>query len=223
MAASAAAWAVVLIQAREGLSVRQDLLPFTVAWTAMMAAMMLPSVAPVAALYARSLGTQRLRLISFTTGYLAVWAATSVPAFTIAALDTLVRAAWVRPLAAGAFLLAAAYQLTPLKALCLEHCRSPLSLLLEYARYKGPLRDLRAGAHHGLYCLGCCWPLMLLLPVVGMMNILAALVLAAFVVLEKNLARGVVVSRAAAAVTALLGFASFVLPQLSAGVGSAPM
>src|SRR4029453_12503294 len=73
----------------------------------------------------------------------------------------------------------------PLKARCLKHCRSPLSLLLHYGAYRGPLRDVRAGVHHGAYCRGCCWSLMALFVVVGVMNLAAMVVLAAVVLAEK--------------------------------------
>ena len=73
----------------------------------------------------------------------------------------------------AAFAAAGLYQLTPLKDLCLSHCRSPLGLLLHYGSYRGKARDLRVGVHHGGYCLGCCWALMVILIAVGVMNIAA--------------------------------------------------
>ena len=72
--------------------------------------------------------------------------------------------------AAAALAVAGIYQFTPLKATCLRHCRSPLSVLLHVGNFTGPLRDVRVGVWHGGYCLGCCWSLMLVLVAVGVMN-----------------------------------------------------
>jgi len=73
-------------------------------------------------------------------------------------------------LAVATFAACGVYQLSRLKDRCLAHCRSPLGLLLHYGSYRGKLRDLRAGVHHGAYCLGCCWGLMVILVAVGVMN-----------------------------------------------------
>jgi predicted metal-binding membrane protein len=220
--AAGVAWIVVVVLIRAGIGGGLQLLPFAGAWTAMMAAMMLPSVAPVAALYSRSVGQSRLRQSVFTVGYFAVWASTGIIAYAVmAAGSSVISPAWARPIAAGAFLLVGVYQLTPLKAKCLDHCRSPLALFLQYASYQGRLRDLKAGSHHGLYCLGCCWALMLLLPVVGMMNLIVVVVLAAFVVVEKNLSRGRGLSRVGAVAAVLLGIAALFTPQLSLGLAPA--
>jgi len=214
---AAAAWVYVVLQAGSGMGgPATGLLPFTFAWAVMMAAMMLPTAAPAAALYVRSVAGSRLRLGAFTAGYLGVWAATALPAYLVVNLGSEVAMKFGvgRLLAAAAFLLVAAYQLSPLKAHCLARCRSPLSLFLEYAGYHGAVRDLRAGAHNGAYCLGCCWPLMLLLPVVGMMNLLVVVVLATFVVAEKNFAHDQTLSRLGAATAAALAVAALFLPQL---------
>jgi predicted metal-binding membrane protein len=116
----------------------------------------------------------------------------------------------------GVLLALAVYQLTPLKRLCLEHCRSPLSQLLHYVSYEGQLRDLRVGAHHGLYCAGCCWPLMVLLVAVGTMNLGAMLVLTAVIAAEKLLPHGLAISRATAAAAVVLAAAFAVSPALFA-------
>jgi predicted metal-binding membrane protein len=140
-------------------------------WALMMAAMMLPSVAPVASMYQRSLRSYRaLRLAGFTSGYLLAWAGAGIPAFLVTAL--VARLVGEHPdrataAAVAVFASCGVYQLTPLKSRCLRHCRSPLSLLLHYGAYRGRLRDVRAGAHHGAYCLGCCWSLMALFVVLG--------------------------------------------------------
>ncbi len=156
------AWLAVIALAR-GMSAMSGtmglgLVAFIPVWTLMMAAMMLPSVAPVAVLYGRSVTDNRiLRLAQFAAGYIVVWGLAGLPAFAVAA--ALSSAAMDHPetaryMAAGIFLVLGLYQVSPLKDLCLSHCRSPFSLLMHYANFHGPLRDLRAGTHHALYCLG---------------------------------------------------------------------
>ena len=101
------------------------------------------------------------------------------------------------PWLGGALLIAAgAYQMTPLKQACLQHCRSPVHFLSGHWR-KGAGGAFRMGLGHGLYCLGCCWVLMALLFVGGVMNLLWIAALAAFVLLEKVIPRGVLVGRIA--------------------------
>ncbi len=198
---------------------------FVGGWALMMTAMMLPTVAPVAAAYSRSFTTnRRRRLAAFASGYLLVWAGSGLPAFGGAILVD--RLAGVSPfaaraVAAGALLGVAGFQLTPLKRTCLAHCRSPLSLLLRYAGYRGSGRDLRAGLHHGAFCLGCCWLLMLLLIALGTMNVFIMLGLGAFILMEKYSARGEALSRLAAVVAVALAVVAVVVPQ--AGLGAPTM
>jgi predicted metal-binding membrane protein len=155
-------------------------------WGLMMAAMMLPSVAPM---YQRSVRSYRaLRLGGFTGGYLLAWVGAGIPAFLLTALVARLvddHPGWATAVAVVVFAACGVYQLTPLKSRCLKHCRSPLSLLLHYGAYRGALRDVRAGTHHGAYCLGSCWSLMALFVVVGVMNLAAMVVLAAVVLAEK--------------------------------------
>ena len=136
-------------------------------WVVMMAAMMLPSVAPTVALYSR-MTKQRSPLspLLFAAGYLLTWAAAGVLAFAIGAAAQLdARAACSRGIGPGGgspaatLVVAAVYELTPLKDVCLGKCRSPLGFLL------GSWRDgwsgaLRMGAKNGAWCVGCCWALM---------------------------------------------------------------
>lgn len=193
---------------------------FLGAWTLMMTAMMLPAVSPVAALYVLSFERPGgRRLLAFALGYLLVWTAIGVPAFGAAlAVDagSMARPEAARWAVVGVLLALAAYQLTPLKLLCLEHCRSPVGQLLHYASYRGRLRDLRVGSHHGLYCAGCCWPLMALLVAVGTMNLGVMLVLAAVIAAEKLLPHGLAISRAVAMSAAVLAVLVAVSPALSA-------
>jgi len=198
------------------------LVTFVGVWTLMMAAMMLPSVAPVAVLYERSVTDNRiLRLAMFAAGYIVVWGLAGLPAFAIAALVFSVAMDHQeagRYMAAGIFLVLGLYQVSPLKDRCLSHCRSPFSLLMHYANFHGPLRDLRAGTHHALYCLGCCWALMLVLVVAGIMNLLVMVVLAAVILIEKYWSRGPAFSRVVAAAAVVLAVAAIWVPALSPGL-----
>jgi predicted metal-binding membrane protein len=171
---------------------------FLLLWVVMMAAMMLPSVAPVASLYLTVLrnrrnGTAAAHAAALVAGYLLAWAAFGVAAFGISrALGKLaptgMNMALSRPAvwsAAIALAVAGVYQFTPVKARCLRHCRSPLGFLLHFGSYAGRLRDVRVGAYHGGYCVGCCWSLMLVLVAVGVMNMAWMAGLTAVVFVEK--------------------------------------
>lgn len=228
---AAVAWTVTVMQshAMDGGagSTGLQLPSFAVMWTLMMAAMMLPAVAPVADLYSRTVrGSRTLRLTAFALGYLGVWACAGVPAFLLA--QAAARLAQGRPAVATAVAVAAyaacgAYQLTSYKERCLRHCRSPLALLLHYGSYRGRLRDLAAGAHHGAYCAGCCWALFVLLVVVGVMNLLAMVVLAAVVLLEKLWSRGMAFSRAVGVVALVLAVAVIWVPEIAPGLHAPAM
>jgi predicted metal-binding membrane protein len=207
------------------------LVAFVPVWTLMMAAMMLPSVTPVATLYARAIqgntvpGNRAARIAGLVLGYLAVWAAAGLPVFGLAWL-----AGWLAGRHPGAAHVAAvavfaacgAYQLTSLKDRCLAHCRSPLALLLHYGSYRGRLRDLRVGVHHGGFCLGCCWALMVILIAVGVMNVAAMIGLAALVLIEKTWRRGRAVGRLAGVAALALAVAIVWLPWLAPGLHAAP-
>jgi predicted metal-binding membrane protein len=169
-------------------------------WTLMMAAMMLPAISPLVSMYARSVRGAPGALTAFGSGYLVVWASTGVVAFALSSLFDSVaedRAGVAHVVAVGAVAACGVYQLTPMKRWCLRHCRSPLSHLLHYASYRGRSRHLRAGGHHGLVCVGCCWTLMVVLLVVGMMNVPAMIGLALLIALEKQWRHGEVVARLA--------------------------
>jgi predicted metal-binding membrane protein len=172
-----------------------------VMWAVMMVAMMLPSAAPMILLFAtvgrkqRARGGAFVRTGIFALGYLAVWAAFSAVATALQwGLESL---ALLSPMMAtssavlgGVILVAAgAYQLTPLKHACLRHCRTPFHFVMHGWR-KGSLGALRMGVEHGAFCLGCCWVLMALLFVGGVMNLLWIAAIAAFVLLEKTVPAG---------------------------------
>jgi predicted metal-binding membrane protein len=162
-------------------------------WVVMMAAMMLPSALPAVSLYA-GLARDRTALapLLFTSGYLLVWAAAGLVAFGLAGAAThlaggvLVWSHGGRWLAGAALLCAAAYQLTPLKEVCLARCRTPLGLLLGSWR-PGRLGGFRLGLASGTWCAGCCWALMVSLFALGVMSIAWTALVAAVVALEKTL------------------------------------
>jgi predicted metal-binding membrane protein len=162
---------------------------FTLMWGLMMAAMMLPSVAPFIGTYQATIEVHRTaRLTMLAAGYLLVWTAVGVAAFVVA--DWFGALATERPkvaqvVAVTTFAVVGAFQLSPLKFRCLSHCRSPIAHLIHYLGFRGATRDLRAGASHGWFCLGCCWALMLLMIAFGVMNVGAMVGLAAVIAIEK--------------------------------------
>lgn len=171
------------------------LLPAFAMWLLMMVAMMLPAAAPMILLHARidrSPPAARSRDNAlFALAYLGVWAAFSAlaaasqAALIDAGLLSATSLALGDPVLAAALLLAAAaWQLTPAKVACLEQCQSPIGFVLRHWR-PGPAGAVRLGLTHGLYCLGCCWGLMLLLFVGGVMNHAWIAILAAVVLAEK--------------------------------------
>jgi predicted metal-binding membrane protein len=186
-------------------------------WVTMMAAMMLPSATPMVLLFSKvaSGSTDRPGLATtlFVTGYLLVWAGYGLVAY---GLFRLVRGldpsyvAWEREgpiVAGGVIVLAGVYQFTPLKRICLRHCRTPLSFVMHHW-HSGTFGALRMGIVHGAWCVGCCWALMVVLFAVGVMSITWMVILAAIVFAEKVLPVGERASRAVAVV--LIAFGAWV-------------
>ena len=168
--------------------------PFLAMWALMMTAMMTPAITPVAMLWALHIShnatsiVRTLRLSVFVAGYLLAWSASgSLAWFLMSGVESWLapRPQLLKPAAIAVFALAGVYQMTPWKQTCLAHCRSPLTLVAQYASLRHPLRDLHAGLHHGLYCLGCCWALMAVLATVGLMNIAAMVALTVLIFMEK--------------------------------------
>lgn len=165
-------------------------------WAAMMAAMMLPSAAPMILLYARGMRHRATeahpaRLIyAMAAGYVLVWSLFSVGATALqrALSSWLVLTPMMEPAtpvaAAVLLVLAGVYQLTPLKAACLASCQSPIAFMTSHWR-EGASGAFRMGLRHGLHCLGCCWALMLLLFAGGVMNLVVILALTVWVAIEK--------------------------------------
>jgi predicted metal-binding membrane protein len=171
-------------------------------WVTMMAAMMLPSVAPMALAFARvsrhraGLGHgQFVPTWTFLAGYLLAWTGYGLVAYSVFRLITSFDTgflAWDEGgpwLAGGAVAAAGLYQLTALKAICLRHCRSPLHFVL-HGWKEGRLGALQMGFVHGAYCVGCCWGLMVALIALGVMDLRWMAALAAVVVLERTWRHG---------------------------------
>jgi predicted metal-binding membrane protein len=165
-------------------------------WSVMMAAMMVPSAAPVVLLYSRAIRNRpgghesAAAVYALTAGYLTVWTLFSVAATIVQRVlaSRLVLTPMMEPATpvTGAIVLglAGVYQLTPLKRACLRACRSPLSVLMKQSR-RGAGGAFRLGVEHGMYCLGCCWALMLLLFAGGVMNLFVIVALTIWVAFEK--------------------------------------
>jgi predicted metal-binding membrane protein len=191
---------------------------FLSVWVVMMAAMMFPSIAPTVALYARMSRKTRLRPWLFATGYLTTWAGAGVVAFIIGMASRHAAGrdlAWEhagRPIAGATLLVAAAYELTPLKNRCLGRCRSPLGTLL------GSWRDgwsgaLRMGVRNGAWCVGCCWALMASLFALGVMSVTWMAIVAGLIAAEKTVAWRRTATYGTALILLLLGVLVTVAPD----------
>jgi predicted metal-binding membrane protein len=179
----------------------------------MLVGMMFPAVAPIVLTFARVASARadgRLLVAGFVLGYLFVWSASGVvPLFLYVASRGLVAgmlATALGPFAIGVVLLAAGiYQFSLWKATCLRACRSPLGFVLNHDFDGGWRRAFRAGASHGGFCLGCCWALMLVLVVVGLMNLAWMAALSVLFLAERNWRHGSRLSRVAGGTLALAG------------------
>jgi predicted metal-binding membrane protein len=179
---------------------------FALMWLAMMIAMMLPSAMPMLLLYRRAAAFRSERhlgraVFALGSGYFFVWTLFGVAAYLIGTFisrgamrwDTFSRAL---PLAGGlALCIAGVYQLTPWKSACLNHCRDPLGHVAQHL-HDGLRGALCLGIHHGAFCAACCWALMLIQLVLGVMNLGVMIVVAVVIALEKMLARGEWIAKA---------------------------
>lgn len=194
-------------------------------WAVMMVGMMLPSASPTILLFAaleRKRGTAiGGRTSAFVFGYLGIWSLFAVTAATTqtllarAGLVSTQMAATSTLLAGGIFVAAGLYEFTPLKDRCLTHCRSPLEWIPRHMR-PGRGGAFRMGVEHGAYCVGCCWVLMLLLFVGGVMNLVWVAVIAILVLAQKIMPRGPILVRLAGAALVLAGVVLMVRPLLAA-------
>ena len=189
-------------------------------WVVMMAAMMFPSVSPTVALYSKLTRSRSLAApLLFTSGYLVAWSAVGVLAFAVATIGTQLFGdvlAWDRAgrwVAAVTLIVAAVYELTPLKNVCLGKCRTPLGFLL------GSWRDGRSGAlqmgtRHGAWCVGCCWALMVSLFALGVMSIVWMAAVAGLIAFEKLIPSKRVATYGTAAVLVALGVLVLAAPDV---------
>jgi predicted metal-binding membrane protein len=189
-------------------------------WTVMMVGMMTPSAAPMILIYARvgrdaaHQGKPLAATGFFAGGYFLAWAGFSLAATTVqwmldrAALLTSMIAAANETVGGLVLIAAGLFQWTPLKDVCLRHCQAPLRFIQQHGGFRrDPLGSLGLGFRHGLYCVGCCWSLMALLLVVGVMNLIWVAGLTVFVLLEKIVPSRGTITRAAGAALIIWGSA----------------
>jgi len=212
LAVAAATWWATAVMSADTMMAPMSLGSFLLAWALMMAAMMLPAVAPVVRLYQHAAGAGRVAPTGFfVSAYLVVWALTGLPTYLLwqaLSMPVAEGEAWALRLAGGVLLFAGAYQLTPLKQACLRHCRSPMSYFL---RLQGSLQRpggaFRAGLLHAAYCCGCCAALMVVLVAAAAMNLWWAVLIALGVFVERNLPWGVEFSKGFGVLLVVLGTA----------------
>jgi len=190
---------------------------FVAIWTVMMAAMMLPAAAPMIMIFASAQARRGQGALVptwiFTAGYLLVWLTAGVIVYVIveAATGTMSHSgatAWA-PIALGTILVVAGiYQFTPLKRVCLRHCRSPFAFVAMHWR-DGRLGAVRMGVVHGLFCLGCCWALFAVLVAAGVMSLAWMLALTLAVFAEKVLPLGELTARVIGIALIVAGLAVF--------------
>jgi predicted metal-binding membrane protein len=235
VALAAAAWAITdrqMVGMDAGPGTDPGTLGFFIGvWVVMMAAMMFPSIAPMVVMHVRIQEGRRERgragtigaTAFFVAGYLVAWTAAGLVGYGIYRLG---RAAtgdafsWDNggPYLAGAIVLAAAaYQLTPVKDVCLRHCRSPLMFLMSHWR-AGRLGGLRMGVAHGGWCIGCCWALMAALFALGVMSVGWMALIAAMIAAEKLLPWKRIASGGVAVLLLVLGLAVAFTPESVPGL-----
>jgi len=196
-------------------------------WLAMMVAMMFPTIGPMVLAHrvvVRHRGEGWPPTAGFVLGYLFIWTAIGLlPLGAFLAFRnlpaTIGLSLWLRLLAGAILLVAGLYQFTPWKSFCLKACRSPFAFILGHDFGGGTRSAFRAGASHGAYCLGCCWALMSVLVVVGLMNLVWMAGLALVFLAEKNWRHGAALSKVAGLAVGLLGVGVIVNPGLLMWVG----
>lgn len=193
-------------------------------WVVMMAAMMFPSVSPTVALYSRMTNGQSVvRPLLFALGYLVTWAGAGALAFAVAYAggravgDVLTWDNGGRWVAATTLIVAAVYELTPLKDACLGKCRSPLGMLLGSWR-EGHLGALRMGARNGAWCVGCCWALMASFFALGIMSAVWMAMVAGLIAIEKTLPWRRLATYGTTAILLALGVLLFAIPDALPGL-----
>jgi predicted metal-binding membrane protein len=206
LALAAAAWYVLGLQS-SGVGMTMDIsIPVYLAtWVTMLAAMMLPATAPLAVAYGRvaqSRGGGRLAALPFSAGYLLLWTAVGLGPLAVfvwsRGLVAGMAGSRLGPLAlSGVLVVAGLYQLSPWKGACLRACRSPIAFVMGHDFDSGAVGGLRAGGAHGAFCLGCCWALMAILMVTGLMSLPWMAALSVLILAEKNWRHGAGLGRVA--------------------------
>jgi predicted metal-binding membrane protein len=200
-------------------------------WVVMMAAMMFPSMAPMVVMHVRIQDGRRERgqpvpigtTTLFVAGYLITWAAAGLVGYGLFQLGKALTGdafSWDNAgpyLAGGVILLAAVYQLTPLKDVCLRHCRSPFMFLMKHWR-PGRLGAVRMGVIHGGWCVGCCWALMAALFALGVMSLGWMAFIAALIAIEKLLPWRALANRGVAVLLLVLGLGVAFAPESVPGL-----
>jgi predicted metal-binding membrane protein len=226
---AAIGWAVFLAQADDSMAMSDAMGPdltmggswplFLLTWVAMMVAMMFPAAAPMVLMYGRMRRDDPPSVTLFTGSYITLWVLFGVAAYLLSATVEwgASRSEWVGMhwgrVGGVLLVLAGIYQLTPLKDVCLRHCRSPLSFVLTHWR-DGRSGAVRMGLVHGLYCVGCCWLLFLILIPLGVMNVAAMIAIALLVFAEKTLPHGRGIGALAAVALVAVGVAVAFEPSL---------
>jgi predicted metal-binding membrane protein len=197
---------------------------FASMWLAMMIAMMLPSTLPILFLYHRASvfrGESRLAWMTciLAAGYFLVWLLFGVAVYAIGRSITSAAMKWVEvsrtiPFAAAvALILAGFYQLTPWKTACLKHCRDPLELVAQHLG--GSRGAFRLGLHHGAFCAACCWALMLIQLVLGVMSLTVMVGVAVIIAFEKLFTHGETVARVIGTISILAGIIQVVISLIA--------
>jgi predicted metal-binding membrane protein len=192
---------------------------FLAMWVTMMVAMMFPTIGPIVLLHRmvmRRRGEGALPTVAFVGGYLVVWTAAGlVPLAALVGFRGVTAGTyWVAPLGGAILIGAGAYQFTRWKQTCLRACRSPMTFLMTHDFGAGPVGAFRVGVSHGAFCLGCCWALMSVLVVVGLMNIAWMAVLAVLFLAEKTWQHGAVLTKVAGTAVIALGVAIVLRPDV---------
>jgi predicted metal-binding membrane protein len=214
-------WGMVQGLAGVGVAMPFDMaaVVFMAMWTTMMVAMMFPTVAPIVLLHrmvVRRRGGGALPTVAFGGGYVTTWAVAGlIPLATLLAFRHVSdHSVWVDRASGAVLLLAGVYQFTPWKETCLRACRTPLTFLMTHDFGSGWTGAYLVGLSHGLYCLGCCWALMAVLFVVGLMNLGWMAVIAVVFLAEKNWRHGVGLTRVVGGAVLGLGIAVIIHPAV---------
>lgn len=178
-------------------------------WGVMMVAMMYPSSVPLVSMYHRTLdgrgrGERLVRVGAFLGGYTLLWTAVGVVPLAVNYATPVSRIAGSGVFVGGTLLALAAYQLSPYKERCLDHCRTPLGFLLTHSR-PGVRGAARMGLDHGTYCLGCCWALFAFMVVVGTMNLVWMAAITLVLSIERTVSWGDRLARAVGVVSGVAG------------------